>query len=103
MRRLLSALGAAVTLAVVLWTGTSDTVVAGQRAARLDRDYPVQPVSFEAVHLTDAFWAPKIETNRQASIQRLRAMRRRAGVDNFICAARSWGGAAGLRAPASVR
>ena len=32
------------------------------------RDYPVQPVSFTSVHLTDVFWAPRIETNRTATI-----------------------------------
>lgn len=31
-------------------------------------DYPVQPVPFTAVTLDDAFWAPRIETNRTASI-----------------------------------
>jgi DUF1680 family protein len=31
-------------------------------------DYPVQPVPFTAVHLHDAFWAPKIEVNRTVSI-----------------------------------
>jgi DUF1680 family protein len=32
------------------------------------RDYPVQPVPFTAVHLTDGFWAPKIEINRTVTI-----------------------------------
>lgn len=31
-------------------------------------DYPVQPVPFTAVHFTDLFWAPKLETNRVATI-----------------------------------
>ncbi|MEZ5317186.1 MAG: glycoside hydrolase family 127 protein [Vicinamibacterales bacterium] len=39
-----------------------------QRAARLDRDYPVQPVPFTAVHLTDDFWAPKIQINEATTI-----------------------------------
>jgi DUF1680 family protein len=30
--------------------------------------YPVQPVPFTAVHLTDVFWAPRIETNRKVTI-----------------------------------
>jgi uncharacterized protein len=29
---------------------------------------PLHPVPFTAVHLTDSFWAPKIETNRKVSI-----------------------------------
>ena len=32
------------------------------------KDYPIQPVSFNAVHVTDEFWAPRIETNRRISI-----------------------------------
>ena len=37
----------------------------GQKATH---DYPVQPVPFTAVHLTDVFWAPRIETNRTVTI-----------------------------------
>lgn len=33
-----------------------------------DRDYPIRPVPFTAVHLNDIFWAPRIETNRTVSI-----------------------------------
>jgi DUF1680 family protein len=32
------------------------------------RDYPVKPVPFTQVKLTDKFWAPKIETNRTITI-----------------------------------
>jgi DUF1680 family protein len=31
-------------------------------------DYPVQPVPFTAVRFSDAFWAPRIELNRRATI-----------------------------------
>ena len=31
-------------------------------------DYPIKPVSFTAVRLTDDFWAPRIEINRTSSI-----------------------------------
>jgi DUF1680 family protein len=31
-------------------------------------DYPIAPVPFTAVRLTDAFWAPRIETNRAVTI-----------------------------------
>jgi len=59
-----------------------------QGAARLDRDYPIQPVSFESVHLTDQFWAPKIETNRTATIPAAFDKCEETGrVDNFIRAA----------------
>ncbi len=32
------------------------------------RDYPVKPVPFTAVECNDAFWAPRIETNRAVTI-----------------------------------
>jgi len=31
-------------------------------------DYPVKPVPFTAVHISDAFWAPRIEINRTVTI-----------------------------------
>src|SRR5438477_10575601 len=37
-------------------------------AAQQVRDYPVKPVPFTAVHVTDGFWAPRIETNRKVTI-----------------------------------
>jgi len=35
---------------------------------KLQQDYPIKPVPFTAVHLTDQFWAPRIETNRTVTI-----------------------------------
>jgi len=32
------------------------------------KDYPVRPVPFTSVHFNDAFWAPRIETNRKVTI-----------------------------------
>ncbi len=40
----------------------------GQPAKPARPDYPVQPVPFTRVQLNDVFWAPRIETNRTASI-----------------------------------
>src|SRR5437016_4333207 len=37
-------------------------------SAQPKRDYPVKPVPFTAVHVTDGFWAPRIETNRKVTI-----------------------------------
>ena len=34
----------------------------------MPRDYPVKPVPFTAVRVTDEFWAPRIEVNRSVSI-----------------------------------
>src|SRR6266404_172962 len=42
-------------------------ILTGNAAAPL-HDYPVKPVPFTAVHLNDAFWTPRIETNRLVSI-----------------------------------
>ena len=33
-----------------------------------EHDYPFKPVPFTAVHMNDAFWAPRIETNRKVTI-----------------------------------
>ena len=44
--------------------------VSGRKQSKVTpkHDYPVQPVPFTAVHLNDVFWAPRIETNRTATI-----------------------------------
>jgi uncharacterized protein len=47
--------------------GLSLTALLGQSPPRRP-DYPFQPVSFTDVHLTDVFWAPRIETNRTVTI-----------------------------------
>src|SRR5664279_3018183 len=41
---------------------------AGGMARAEQRDYPVKPVPFTAVHVNDAFWAPRIEINRTVTI-----------------------------------
>ncbi len=52
------------------------------------RDYPVKPVPFTAVHLTDSFWAPRIEVNRKVTIPFAFQKDEETGrVDNFIRAA----------------
>ena len=33
-----------------------------------NRDYPIRPVEFTRVALDDAFWKPRIETNRRVTI-----------------------------------
>ena len=61
-----------------------------QQAARLEKDYPVQPVPFTSVRLDDGFWAPKIETNRTATIPAAFEQCEISGrVDNFIHAAQA--------------
>ena len=34
----------------------------------LVRDYPIRPVAFTEVNITDDFWAPRLETNRKVTI-----------------------------------
>lgn len=59
-------------------------------AKKLAIDYPVKPVPFTSVHLTDSFWAPRIEVNRTVSIptafQKCQETNR---VRNFVSAAKT--------------
>ena len=74
--------------ASLLAISTAALLSFGQAAPR--HDYPVQPVPFTAVHLTDVFWAPRIETNRQVSIPSAFQQCELTGrVDNFERAARA--------------
>jgi uncharacterized protein len=51
-------------------------------------DYPIQPVDFTHVHLTDQFWAPKIEVNANVTIPYTLDQCRKTGrIDNFFRAA----------------
>ena len=53
-----------------------------------NRDYPVKPVPFTAVHVNDEFWAPRIEINRTVTIPFAFKKDEETGrVDNFIRAA----------------
>ena len=38
------------------------------QAADTNKDYPIQPVPFNQVHIQDQFWTPRIETNRTVTI-----------------------------------
>src|SRR5215472_2675321 len=59
-------------------------------AADGKHDYPVQPVPFTAVHLSDVFWAPRIETNRKVTIPAAFQKCEETGrVDNFERAAQA--------------
>jgi uncharacterized protein len=52
------------------------------------RDYPVKPVPFTAVHVSDGFWAPRIETNRTVTIPFAFQQEEETGrIDNFVRAA----------------
>jgi hypothetical protein len=85
-------------LALVLWRaggsapGSFATTGSAPRpsATTPRHDYPVQPVPFTAVRLEDAFWAPRIETNRTETIPfAFRQCELSGRVDNFVRAARA--------------
>lgn len=57
-------------------------------------DYPAAPVPFTDVHLTDAFWAPRLEINRTVTIPHIFKMSEETGrVKNFDLAASAIAGA----------
>jgi len=56
----------------------------------LKNGYPLQPVNFWEVKVTDHFWAPRMEINRKVTIPYLFRMNEETGrVDNFRIAAGS--------------
>jgi uncharacterized protein len=74
----------------LLFSVIPSTPGASALAQNLARDYPVKPVPFIAVHVTDQFWAPKIETNRKVTIPFAFGKDEETGrLDNFIRAAKA--------------
>jgi hypothetical protein len=60
-----------------------------QTRAETAGDYPFKPAPFTSVHLTDAFWAPRLETNRLVTIPFAFEQCEKSGrMDNFERAAR---------------
>jgi DUF1680 family protein len=58
------------------------------------RDYPIQPVPFAQTEIADAFWAPRITTNRNVTVNHnLQSCERTGRVQNFVVAARKAEGA----------
>ncbi|MBW8682717.1 glycoside hydrolase family 127 protein [Chitinophaga rhizophila] len=56
--------------------------------AQLKKDYPIQPVAFTQVQVTDNFWAPKIRVNAEITIPyTLEQCRKTGRIDNFKRAA----------------
>jgi DUF1680 family protein len=65
-------------------------LLASQGVWAQNRDYPVKPVPFTAVHVDDEFWAPRIEINRTVTIPFAFKKDEETGrVDNFIRAAKA--------------
>lgn len=56
--------------------------------AQLKNDYPIQPVAFTQVQVTDNFWAPKIKINADVTIPyTLEQCKKTSRIDNFFRAA----------------
>lgn len=56
--------------------------------AQLKKDYPIQPVAFTQVQVTDHFWAPKIRVNADVTIPyTLEQCKKTGRIDNFLRAA----------------
>ncbi len=52
------------------------------------KDYPIQPVPFIAVHVADSFWTPRMETNRQTTVwYDFKRCEETGRIDNFAKAA----------------
>jgi DUF1680 family protein len=61
-------------------------------------DYPVKPVAFTDVHLTDVFWAPRLEANRAVTIPHIFKMEDETGrLKNFDLARDSLAGGTDLK------
>ena len=74
--------------------GTLTITGGASRPPAAQRDYPVRPVPFTAVHLRDSFWAPRIEINRTETIPfAFRQCELTGRVDNFVRAAKVLRGA----------
>lgn len=72
----------------IAFVALAGLVSAQPNAVSSHRDYPVKPVPFTAVHVNDAFWAPRIEVNRKVTIPFAFHKDEETGrVDNFIRAA----------------
>ncbi len=75
--------------ALILLFTLADAGCRAKSAATTGLDYPIRPVAFTEVKLTDAFWAPRLETNRAVSVPYALRMNEETGrVDNFRKAAR---------------
>ncbi len=76
-------------LSSLMFTVCLAAVAAGAASspAAPNKDYPITPVPFTAVKFSDAFWAPRIETNRAVTLPFLFKKNEETGrLDNFAIA-----------------
>ncbi len=63
-------------------------IVLSSSGGNLQKDYPIRPVAFTQVRVHDAFWAPRLETNRTVTVPFAMEKNEETGrVDNFRKAA----------------
>ncbi len=75
-------------LALFSLFGTSACQKEAARSSSREGDYPIKPVPFTSVRINDAFWLPRIETNRTVTIPFAIDKNEETGrVDNFAIAA----------------
>ena len=61
------------------------TLFSVEKIIAQNRDYPIQPVTFNRVHVHDDFWAPRIAINVDITIPYVLQKCRETGrVDNFF-------------------
>lgn len=64
------------------------SLLAGSVPAQVKNDYPIQPVAFNQVHVTDNFWSPRIKVNADVTIPYVLEQCKKTGrIDNFLKAA----------------
>src|SRR5512136_3089640 len=57
------------------------------QAAGPSRDYPIHPLPFTALRVTDTFWSPRLEVNRTVTIPHAFKQSEETGrIDNFAIA-----------------
>ena len=87
-RSITLSLGIALVLLCVGAVSLGQTAAGKRNSPKQHRDYPVKPVPFTSVQLTDGFWAPRIEINRSVSIPfAFKKCEETGRIDNFIRAA----------------
>lgn len=83
-----SGLTALILVLALILPGCRGRSAAPRGPAAPAQDYPIRPVPFTEVTLTDSFWAPRLETNRTVSVPYALRMNKETGrVDNFRKAA----------------
>ncbi len=72
----------------LLTGGAASLLLSAATAQQGTGDYPIQPVAFTQVHLTDNFWRPRLETNANVTIPYiLQKCREEGRINNFLMAA----------------